>query len=232
MQYTQDNRLLSITTPLGKDVLLLQGFKGTDGLAVSVPAKTTVGRGEREYYLYPGIYRTPSEGDRLVRLRIEEEEAQITRITGSSTCRAFTSGYRFLLDGSYRMDMNDKEYILTSVAHRAYQSWEEGGGVSYGNTFTCIPYETPFRPPRTTPKPLVHGSQTAIVVGPAGEEIYTDEHGRIKVQFHGTARATTKAPAGSGSVSPGQARAGERLPSPGSVMKWWSIFSKAILTGR
>jgi type VI secretion system secreted protein VgrG len=82
------------------------------------------------------------------------------------------------------MDMNDKEYILTSVAHRAYQSWEEGGGVSYGNTFTCIPYETPFRPPRTTPKPLVHGSQTAIVVGPPGEEIYTDEHGRIKVQFH------------------------------------------------
>ena len=54
----------------------------------------------------------------------------------------------------------------------------------YSNSFRCIPQEVTFRPARRTPKPLVHGTQTALVVGPSGEEIYTDNHGRIKVQFH------------------------------------------------
>ena len=56
--------------------------------------------------------------------------------------------------------------------------------MSYSNTFHCIPAEVPFRPPRVTRKPHVQGVQTAIVVGPPGEEIYTDEHARVKVQFH------------------------------------------------
>jgi type VI secretion system secreted protein VgrG len=55
---------------------------------------------------------------------------------------------------------------------------------SYANNFTCIPFDTPYRPPRNTPKPEVRGTQTAIVVGPAGEEIYPDKYGRVKVQFH------------------------------------------------
>src|SRR5262249_15127350 len=57
----------------------------------------------------------------------------------------------------------------------------------YHARFTCIPYgegQAPYRPPRLTPKPIVHGSQTAIVVGPSGEEIFTDKYGRVKVQFH------------------------------------------------
>jgi type VI secretion system secreted protein VgrG len=71
-------------------------------------------------------------------------------------------------------------------------SGEEGGFYSghgsatdstYKNTFTAIEAKVPFRPPRVTPKPLVHGTQTAVVVGPAGEEIYTDKYGRVKVQF-------------------------------------------------
>src|SRR5258705_2746115 len=51
-------------------------------------------------------------------------------------------------------------------------------------SFTCIDSQTPYRPARTTPKPLIQGPQTAIVVGPGGEEIHTDEHARVKVQFH------------------------------------------------
>ena len=60
----------------------------------------------------------------------------------------------------------------------------EGGGSDYGCTFKVMHSREPFRPQRLTPKPIVQGPQTAIVVGPAGEEIYTDEFGRIKVQFH------------------------------------------------
>jgi type VI secretion system secreted protein VgrG len=59
-----------------------------------------------------------------------------------------------------------------------------GGHEEYRNEFVCIPANVPFRPARRTPRAIVQGAQTAIVVGPAGEEIFTDEHGRIKVQFH------------------------------------------------
>jgi type VI secretion system secreted protein VgrG len=57
-------------------------------------------------------------------------------------------------------------------------------GSEFSNEFSCIPFSVPYRAPRRTPKPFVQGAQTAIVVGPSGEEIYTDEFGRIKVQFH------------------------------------------------
>jgi type VI secretion system secreted protein VgrG len=115
---------------------------------------------------------------------MEEEEAQITKIAGSSNCRAFTSGYRFTLSDFYRTDMNNKDYVLTAIEHEANQDWEKEAELSYVNRFTCIPFDVPYRPPRLTPRPVVEGAQTAIVVGPAGEEIYTDEHGRVKMQFH------------------------------------------------
>jgi len=76
---------------------------------------------------------------------------------------------------------------MTSVNHGATEPVGGSGqesGQSYANSFTCIPFDVTYRPPRLTPKPVVEGAQTAIVVGPAGEEIYTDEHGRVKVQFH------------------------------------------------
>jgi type VI secretion system secreted protein VgrG len=157
------------------------------GLEVNVPSKQKLGPTECEIYDYPGCYTKKDEGDRLARIRMEEEEAQITTIIGSSNCRAFTSGYRFNLLDHYREDMNNKNYVLTSVEHEANQGIspeDMGSELSYTNSFTCIPFEVPYRPPRVTAKPVVQGSQTAIVVGPAGEEIYTDEHGRVKVQFH------------------------------------------------
>src|SRR4029077_6740360 len=60
----------------------------------------------------------------------------------------------------------------------------QGSKLDYQNTFTCIPSALPYRPPRVTPRPAIDGTQTAVVVGPAGEEIFTDKYGRVKVQFH------------------------------------------------
>ncbi len=153
-------------------------------LEVNVPSKTNLGPGEREIYFYPGAYAKKSEGDRLAKIRMEEEEAQITRINGSSNCRAFASGYQFTLTDFYRQDMNNKKYVLTSIEHAANQDWEKESELVYSNHFTCIPFEVPYRPKRVTPKPAIQGSQTAMVVGPSGEEIYTDKYGRVKVQFH------------------------------------------------
>jgi type VI secretion system secreted protein VgrG len=153
-------------------------------LKVNIPGKHILGSVERGIYDYPGLYGKRDEGDRLARIRIEEQEAGVTSNRGKSNCRAFASGYRFSLAGFYRKDMNNKDYVLTALEHRASQGWDDRAELSYANSFSCIPYDIPFRPPRTTERPFVRGSQTAVVVGPAGEEIYTDEHGRVKVQFH------------------------------------------------
>ena len=83
--------------------------------------------------------------------------------------------------------MNDKPYILAQVmldVSQEYGSGTSGADLAYSNRFVGMPFDVPYRPVRRTPKPIVEGTQTAIVVGPAGEEIYTDQHGRVKVQFH------------------------------------------------
>ncbi|MGH9901415.1 MAG: type VI secretion system Vgr family protein, partial [Pyrinomonadaceae bacterium] len=139
-----------------------------------------------EIYDYPGEYKTKSEGEGLVGIRMQEEEATRILASGSSTCRFFTTGYKFDFKDHYRKDLN-KTYVLTSVYHTAdagsnYEP-DAGDALEYTNQFQCIPHPTPFRPPRTAPVPVVHGTQTAIVVGPSGEEIYVDKYGRVKVQF-------------------------------------------------
>ena len=149
------------------------------------------GKGSYEIYDYhPGEYRKVPEGDGLVRTRLQELESPTLVARGSSDCRAFTSGYCFDLTEHYRSDMN-QAWVLTALRHTASQpgDFRSGTGFSqadfhYRNCFECIPHSTPFRPARITPHPVVQGSQTAVVVGPAGEEVFVDQYGRVKVQFH------------------------------------------------
>lgn len=157
-------------------------------LMVEMDSRRNLGPGEKELYDYPGLYEKRGDGDGLVRVRIQEEEAQVATIQGSGNVRDFISGATFTLEDYFREEMNNKKYLLLSVSHRAeqagYQTRGSGAETSYVNTFTCMAADTPFRPRRLTPKPVVEGVQTAVVVGPSGEEIHTDEYGRIKVQFH------------------------------------------------
>ena len=154
-------------------------------LLVDASSIQYLGPDEGEVYDFPGEFQTRSRGDAIANLRMQAEEAKVTTVTGSSNCRAFASGYKFDLTDHPRDDMNIS-YVLLSVSHMVTQgvggSNQVDGG--YVNSFSCIPHEVPYRPPLNTPKPLIAGTQTAIVVGPEGEEIYTDEHGRVKVQFH------------------------------------------------
>ncbi len=146
------------------------------------------GNTKYEIYDYPGIHTKKSEGDTVTKIRMEEEEAVHHLVTGSGNCRSFASGYKFNLDEHSRRDQNG-DYLLTEVTHSAsvgesYSGSGDGGAQeTYTNHFTCIPFAVPYRPQRLTPKPLVQGLQTAVVVGPAGEEIYPDKYGRVKVQF-------------------------------------------------
>jgi type VI secretion system secreted protein VgrG len=142
------------------------------------------GNAAYELYDYPGEYRQKSHGQGLTTIRMQEEEAPHDVVSGSGRCCTFTPGGKFTLQG-HDIASEDGAYVVTSIAHSAVdRSLEnEGGPSSYSNTFECIPAEIDFRPARITPRPFVRGPQPAVVVGPAGEEIYTDKYGRVKVQF-------------------------------------------------
>lgn len=144
-------------------------------------------------YDYPGEYQVPgrgstAKGETIAQIRLEEWQTVRKAGYGESDCERLTPGFMFTLADHTRGDFNTR-YLITSVGHQGYQPQvldeESGGGdFSYSNHFSCIQAKTPFRPLRVTPKPIVRGVQTAIVVGPKNEEIHTDEHGRVKVQFH------------------------------------------------
>nr|AEQ20304.1 type VI secretion system Vgr family protein [uncultured bacterium CSLG10] len=165
------------------------------------PEHTSIVRGDNtklEIYDYPGDYaklfkepekrldKVEEEGQKIVRLRMEREEAAYEEVDGSSNVRAFRSGFRFTLTDHFRSDWNT-DWLLTSVQHSALQSpdyvSDEVAPSAYSNRFTCIPYKIPFLPERVTPKPVVRGPHTAVVVGKTGEEIWPDKFGRVKVQF-------------------------------------------------
>jgi type VI secretion system secreted protein VgrG len=170
----------------------------------TVTHKLKVGGNDKlEIYDYPGEYAQRFDGinksggeqpaelqkifqdnQRTVGIRMQQEAAPSIQITGSSNCSQFMSGFTFTLDRHF--NANGK-YVLTTVMHTARMSNFASGGAGdfqYSNSFTCIPTALPYRPARTTFRPVVQGTQTAVVVGPAGDEIFTDKYGRVKIQFH------------------------------------------------
>jgi type VI secretion system secreted protein VgrG len=156
-------------------------------------AVTASGKNPYEIYEYPGSHQVRPAGENLAKIRLQEQATPTAVFPGASACRYFSPGYQFTLQDHYRSDMN-QAYLLTSVRHMAshgagYRVGGAGSGngsdePTYRNSFECIPFSTPYRPARVTPEPFVQGCQTALVVGPGGEEIYTDKYGRVKVQFH------------------------------------------------
>lgn len=139
-----------------------------------------------EIYDYPGEYELPPEGRAYSKIRLEEWQSLKVVADGKSGVGRLTAGLQFSVIEHPRDEYNDS-YVLTRVHHRGaqMQMGEAGGeGPSYSNTFQAVPSRVAFRPARKTPRPTVKGVQTAIVTGPAGEEVHTDEHGRVKVQFH------------------------------------------------
>jgi type VI secretion system secreted protein VgrG len=160
-------------------------------LGVSIESVQPSAMGSKpEVYDYPGGYAKRDEGEARVKTRIEEEEAQAISIKAASTCRGFMAGQRFELTDHPRQEVN-QGYVLTAVQHEAYEpshlsraEQDDEERLPYRNTFTALPLNVPFRPRRVTPRPVIHGVQTALVVGKKGEELWVDKHGRVKVQFH------------------------------------------------
>lgn len=127
------------------------------------------------------------QSKRVAKLRIQELQAPHMVLRGQGDAAGLATGRRFKLSQYPREDLNI-EYLITGVGVSFSSDAFDTGVTDTESQFSCsieaVDARTPYRPSRTTPKPVVHGAQTAMVVGPKGEEIYTDEHARVKVQFH------------------------------------------------
>ena len=137
---------------------------------------TTGKIGSGSYYEYPGHYEEVTLGDRISRIRLQQKQVESKKNSGDSLCPVLQAGKAFTLQEFSNHSANIR-YILKSVTHEAKNE-------SYVNSFDAFPDTHLFRPERKTSKPFVAGSQSATVVGPSGEEIWTDTFGRIKVKFH------------------------------------------------
>ena len=140
-------------------------------------------------YDYPGEYGEQSDGSDYAKIRIEELHTQHEVVHGDGNARGLAVGRTFTLTNALRRDQNRK-YLVTSATYQltadSYNVSSDGDEAeeTFFCRFTALDATKPFRAARTTPKPLIHGPQTAIIVGPSGEEIHTDKYGRVKVQFH------------------------------------------------
>jgi type VI secretion system secreted protein VgrG len=182
----------------------------TQKLDGSQPSRFNVGGNQMmEVYDFPGGYARKYDGidksggeqsgnlqnistdkENTLRVRMEALDAQFKVSKASSMCSTITAGHRFKLSNHPSSELNT-QYVVVSATHEIEQTpdyvSEFEVARAYENAFTCIPHGAgapAYRPPVKTPKPIIHGTQTAVVVGPAGEEIFTDKYGRVKVQFN------------------------------------------------
>ena len=129
------------------------------------------------------------EGALLARIRLEAHRQQAQQASGSGPLRGMTPGCHFCLAG-YPQDSANIDYLITAttlliedVAQATQSDSPQAQQYRVAAEFDVHPLNVVFRPQRRTPKPYSHGPQTALVVGPAEQAIWTDQLGRIKVQF-------------------------------------------------
>lgn len=148
-----------------------------------------------EVYEYAGAYRFANEeaGDDFVRLRMQEIEAAAKHFEGAGDDDRVQPGRMFRLTGHRDFSQleqgdEDAEFLITEVHHRASNNYAAGASTpsEYSHQLRCLRKKIPWNPGRglSSTDPKIYGLQTALVVGPAGEEIHTDKYGRVRVQFH------------------------------------------------
>ena len=156
-----------------------------------------------DVYEHPGGYAFASfdAGDKIAKRRMEEMDARAQYFEARGNDRTVEPGRSFRLGGHfsgaprpYRRDepakppIDKREYLILSATHEASNNYQAGRDATseYACSFTCMRKDIPWRPGRgfNSRAVLVPGVQTAIVTGPEGRDIHTDDYGRVKVRFH------------------------------------------------
>jgi type VI secretion system secreted protein VgrG len=159
---------------------------------VDLIASKTLPRGytpsDYEIFDYPGFYLQKPHGEHYAHVRIDEYGARFETAQATTNYRGVNVGARFELEAQNpeNQRFNGKYLVIRSTHTLESTQYEAGDTAGEGLrcSFTALSCSQQFRPRRLTPKPFVQGPQTAVVVGPQGDEIYTDQYGRVKVQFH------------------------------------------------
>ncbi len=141
-----------------------------------------------EVYEAYGGFGDTGEGSRYARLRMEEILADRDSASAKTDLQGMCAGRTFKLT-RHPASNHNREYLITTVRWNGQEGGygsgnDQGESPFFSCEFTCIPKEGVFRPACHTARPKIEGPQTATVCGPANEEIYVDDHGRVKVQFH------------------------------------------------
>lgn len=152
-----------------------------------------------EIYDYPGHFRTSAQGEDRVRVCMEAEAVKHVTWTAMGNIVRLGVGQTFQLKNhpqtqgeSNFLCSRATYYIQSDPLAPAVSHGVLGGGLvfdadnkdTFRAVFDIIPKSTQYRAPLVTPWPEVQGIHTAVVVGPSGEEIYTDKYGRVKIKFH------------------------------------------------
>ncbi|MFW9269605.1 type VI secretion system tip protein VgrG [Pseudomonas sp. D2-30] len=143
--------------------------------------------GDYPLFDYPGTYVQSEDGEHYARTRIEALQTQHEQVELAGNARGLGSGHLFSLTGFTRQDQNREYLIVGARYYISQESGESGVGApsaQFESSLTCIDAQQSFRPMAITHRPIVKGPQTALVVGPKGEEIWTDQFGRVKVHFY------------------------------------------------
>ncbi|WP_431146946.1 type VI secretion system tip protein TssI/VgrG [Pseudomonas alvandae] len=143
--------------------------------------------GDYPLFDYPGTYVQSEDGEHYARTRIEALQTLHEQVELAGNVRGLGSGHLFSLTGFTRQDQNREYLIVGARYYLSQESGESGVGApsaQFESSLTCIDAQQSFRPMAITHRPIVKGPQTAMVVGPKGEEIWTDQFGRVKVHFY------------------------------------------------
>ncbi|AOE62972.1 type VI secretion system tip protein VgrG [Pseudomonas corrugata] len=143
--------------------------------------------GDYPLYDYPGTYVQSEDGEHYARTRIEALQTLHEQVELAGNARGLGSGHLFSLTGFTRQDQNREYLIVGARYYLSQESGETSGGApsaQFESSLTCIDAQQSYRPLPHTHRPIVKGPQTALVVGPKGEEIWTDQFGRVKVHFY------------------------------------------------
>ncbi|ECI7593626.1 type VI secretion system tip protein VgrG [Salmonella enterica subsp. enterica] len=154
-------------------------------LANTVANPRETGHATYEHYEWPGDYFDKSEGEMLTRIRMEAQRSPGSRVLGGGNIRTLMTGYTFTLENYPTAEVN-QEYLLAQTTLFVQDNAQHSGQDQYftfSTSFELHPTREVYRPQRTVSKPHTKGPQSAIVTGPAGQEIWTDQYGRVKVQF-------------------------------------------------
>ncbi|RJF88309.1 type VI secretion system tip protein VgrG [Oleomonas cavernae] len=175
-----------------------------------------------EIFDFPGLYPVKADGEALTKLRMEAEESAQAGAWGDGGAPDLYAGGSFEIDGDMA-GASGRKWVVAEIEHAGsdrslFGSLGAGSTTTYSNRFKAFSKAVPFRPPRRTQQPAIASIQTAVVVGPAGEEINVDKMGRVLVQFHWDRYGDRK----------GSTSCWVRVAQPWAGNKWGTVFTPRI----